>query len=1108
MRHSCLSIGRPLVFALLITVIAAPAAPLVINEFLANNTEGLRDGDGNREDWIEIFNPNTEAVSLAGYGLSDDITDRDKWEFPTGTMIEAGAYLIVFASGDGLPDSGGQLHTNFRLSADGEYLGLVGIDGETVESEFAPAYPRQKQNVSFGQSGQGAGLQFFAESTPGAINGEGFEGVVRDTTFSVDRGFYESEFDVEITSLTEDAEIRYTLNGDWPSATNGIIYTGPITISGTSVLRAIATKEDFLETDVDSHSYIFIDQVVNQPTDPDGWPSDWEFDSQVGGDIASDYEMDPRVRDGAIEGYSVREALLDIPTMSISLKQSDFTGPNGMYTNPRDRGPTFEDDASVELIYPDGREGFQENCELRIHGNSSRRPFRMQKHSMRLTFRSEIGSSKLRFPLFDGEGREEFNKIVLRACFTDSWGLATWSRARYRPNDSQYMRDVWMKESQKAMGHLSGSGNFVHLYVNGLYFGLFNPSERLEEEFYAKHLGGEEENWENHADFLFREPLSAAGPLWRALVAASRAPGGLSIEANYRAVEELVDIDNLIDYMILHFYADSEDWPSHNGYAAANAVDGDGKFRFYVWDQEIALDKFSWNRYNSTGNSDNSPGSLFQRLRSNDEFIRRFGDRVQKHLFADGALSQENSAGRYLAICNQIDKAIVAESARWGDTAAHLIANRDPRSSRNYPERLRQPRPLDNFDDDDYPPILNGTSIRSYYLTRENSWLVERDNVINHYIPVLHDETDSRSIIREMRAANLFPDTDAPVFSQFGGDVPSGFEVTFTSNEPVYFTTDGTDPIGSNEEPSSTATLSSGAPIVITDSITLRARARNATTNEWSAISEGFFNTANLQVSEIYYNPPEGRPAQFVELVNTGGGTVDLTGATFTRGIDFTFEEGGPVTSLAAGERLLIVNDVDVFRANNGTAHDSMIAGSFQNGTTLDRGGETLELSTATGDILFSFRYNDKDPWPESADGSGSSLVYRGFGDPSEPSNWRPSTSFGGNPGTTDSSVFPGGDTAAFLAYAMPGNFSISTSPSGEMLLEVSVNISADEIARVPQSSSDLETWDADNPMASFTYLATGVPDTSGVSTETYRISFAEPRAERLFFRVLVEERE
>jgi hypothetical protein len=477
--------------------------------------------------------------------------------------------------------------------------------------------------------------------------------------------------------------------------------------------------------------------------------------------------MDQRVvnDDLGIAEHTIEEALLDIPTVAISMEIDDFISDSrGIYANPQTRTERF---CAIEYIHPDGTPGFQEDCKIEVHGNASRRPARMQKHSLRLTFSSEIGIPKLRYPLFPQSEVEEFNKLVLRACFTDSWALVSWGGSnRYRPNDSMMTRDVWMKDSMRAMGHASGNGDYVHLYVNGLYFGVHDLTERLEDDWYADHLGGRTEDWEVNADIL------TPGPLWNSMINVLN--GDITSEAGYERAQEVIDIDNYIDYIFLHFYADAEDWPTKNGYAAVNAISGDGRWRFQVWDQEISLDKFTWNRYNSNS------GSMipFQRLRRNEEFRMRFADRVARHIYHDGALTEENSVNRYLALCDELDKAIMAESARWGDVQANTPYGNTAGSSTN---------PFADF----YPPTINNP----IYFTREQHWIVERDHVVNAHIPIILDETDSRSIVRELRQNNLYPDTDPPVFSQHGGIVPVGFDLEATSSEgEIYYTTDGSDP--------------------------------------------------------------------------------------------------------------------------------------------------------------------------------------------------------------------------------------------------------------------------------------------------------------------------
>jgi len=751
--------------------------PIRINEIIVSNETGFENGNGNKDDWIELFNPNSSVVNLDAFYLTDDPALPTKWNFPS-VVIPANGYLVVFASGNDMTDPGGNPHTNFRLANQGEYLAIVYPDGITVSDALAPIYPEQFSDISYGRPIGGGAFAFFATPTPGQANGTGSPGVVKDTNYSLNRGFYDMPISLAITSDTLGATIRYTVDGSLPSLSNGQTYASPIAISTTTNVRAIAylKVQNYIPTNVDTHTYLFVDEVSQQPASPAGWASDWGFDRQVGQIIPSDYAMDPRVVNDTLglrtAGYSMREALLDIPSVSITMKQGDFvksqnekTGGDtqSIYGTPRER---FEKFCSVEYLLPDGTPGFQEDCKIETHGNSSRTPNRMQKHSLRLTFSNEIGIGKLRYNLFPESPVDEFNKLVLRACFTDSWALASWSSARYRPNDSLYMRDVWMKETFGAMGQQSSFGNFVHLYVNGIYFGLHNLTERIEDDFYADHVGGEKEDWEVNSD------LATPGPLWNSMIATLNGP--ITTPAGYEAAKAKIDVANYADWVLLHFFGDAEDWPVKNSYAAANAISGDGRYRFNVWDQEIALDKYSWNRYNENG-----MGLVpFQRLRQNEDFKMLFADRVFKHMFDGGALTVAEANTRLIDITGEIDKAIVAESARWGDVQASTPYGNTAQSS-------------SDIDSDHYPPLINNP----IYFTREQHWVVERDNVIAHYIPTLHDQSDSRSFIRELRGQNLYPDIDPPQFSQLGGVVPENLPLKLTSTEgAVYYTSDGSDP--------------------------------------------------------------------------------------------------------------------------------------------------------------------------------------------------------------------------------------------------------------------------------------------------------------------------
>ncbi|MDD5381422.1 MAG: FN3 associated domain-containing protein [Phycisphaerae bacterium] len=751
--------------------------PLVINEFMASNNSdsGIHDPLGDWDDWFEIYNFGDTPINLAGMYLTDNFGNPTKWQVPYGypsqTTVPADGFVLFWADDE---TSEGPLHTSFKLSADGEEIGLF-LDADTMVDGII--FGEQVPNISYGRYPDASdNLQFFAVPTPLADNNGTYYGFVHEIEVNHERGFYESAFNLLLTCDTNGAAIRYTLDGTEPSETIGTVYTPGvgIPITTTRCLRAIAYKAGDKPSRT-THTYIFIDDVAEQPTNPPGWPSDWGYCSECGDITPSDYEMDPRVVTSTLPGYSIRDALLDIPAFSISMNPDEFISDAiGLWANPQS---TTEYKCSIEYIPLHG-EGFQYDCKIENHGGSSRRPYRMQKHNLRLTFTSQYGPAKLNYPLFPDSPVEVFNQLLLRACFTDSWGLVSWGNTRYRPNDSQYTRDVWMKESLRDMGQPSSYGNYVNLYVNGLYFGVFNLTELVGDDFFAEHLGGEAEDWTVNKDFYTPDAR------WNAIMATD-----VSTLVGYTQALNYIDIENFADYMLLHFYADAEDWPSHNGFAAANAVSGDGKLRFFVWDQEIALDYHG--RAAQRIDDSSGVGALFQKMRTSAEFRLLFADRFQKHCFNGGALNIANSQSRYLEVANMIDKAIVAESARWGDTRMKTPYGSaiDIPSDPNDPNNIFYPAPP-------HGPWPN------YYFTREDSWIKERDCIINYYIPDIHNSNNSYALINLLRSKDLYPALDAPVFyvngsQQHGGNVLTSDTLTITdscSTATIYYTLDGSDP--------------------------------------------------------------------------------------------------------------------------------------------------------------------------------------------------------------------------------------------------------------------------------------------------------------------------
>ena len=146
-----------------------PAWPLVISELMAINETFLPDGDGDYRDWLEIHNPTTDDLDLAGWYLTDSLTNLRKWQFPSKTL-PAGGYTVVFASDKDADAPAGELHTNFKLDGDGEYLALVHPSGSVVVSSYAPEFPSQFADISYGWSSDSSKQGYFLEPTPGGPN--------------------------------------------------------------------------------------------------------------------------------------------------------------------------------------------------------------------------------------------------------------------------------------------------------------------------------------------------------------------------------------------------------------------------------------------------------------------------------------------------------------------------------------------------------------------------------------------------------------------------------------------------------------------------------------------------------------------------------------------------------------------------------------------------------------------------------------------------------------------------------------------------------------------------------------------------------------------------
>ena len=229
-----------------------PPVTLLLTEFLGSNDRGIRDDDGDRSDWIEIHNPSEDAVSLAGWSLTDDASNLAQWRFPAVTLPRRG-YLLVWASGKNRTGIGTPLHTSFRLSDGGEYLALV--DPETnVVSAFAPVYPVQRPDISYGRDAADPSVVgYFPTPSPGAPNVPGGPGFAPEPAFSMPGGVY-TNHTLTVQLSAPSGEIRYTLDGTVPTGSSWL-YTGPLVLTVSGVVQARVFETGLLPGGIGVRSY-------------------------------------------------------------------------------------------------------------------------------------------------------------------------------------------------------------------------------------------------------------------------------------------------------------------------------------------------------------------------------------------------------------------------------------------------------------------------------------------------------------------------------------------------------------------------------------------------------------------------------------------------------------------------------------------------------------------------------------------------------------------------------------------------------------------------------------------------------------------------------------
>lgn len=501
-------------------------------------------------------------------------------------------------------------------------------------------------------------------------------------------GFYDKPFELTITDIdnivSDGSKIRYTLDGSVPTA-ESTVYNGPISINGTTILRTAVVGSDGLLSNVTTATYLFPDDVLHQSDAPEGYPMEWGAYSTIEGIAPADYGMDQEMANDPVIASKIKEGLQSIPVLSIVTDKENFfshendeeKGGIYIFTGPPVGDPTgngWTRPVNAEL-FGCGHD-FSVTCGIRLHGGHGRLAEKNPKHSLRLVFKKEYGEKTLKYPLFGEEEPNKFDQLVLRCHFGNSW--QHWMESNRQK--AQYTRDIWARRIQRKMGWTSVNALYVHVFLNGMYWGLYNIAERVDDQYGKDHLGGKKEDIDvikieeeggNHIE-------ASEGDLeaWENMVeTAANAYDdayyyrlqGKDAEGNPDPSQEaLLDIDNFIDYMLINQYAGNTDWDHHNWYAIRRKGEESQGFRFLCWDSELILDNPQENVL-TKNNGKESPTGIFNHLLENKDFAKRYMARAKELLADDGMLGAKSTEEVWDSLYNNISTALYAEAARWGD---------------------------------------------------------------------------------------------------------------------------------------------------------------------------------------------------------------------------------------------------------------------------------------------------------------------------------------------------------------------------------------------------------------------------------------------------------
>mgnify|MGYP001161477982 CR=1 FL=1 len=619
-------------FSIIIIIVfsfSQTSAQILINEYTGANYDTHTDNYGEYEDWVELYNPTNSDVDINGWYLTDKPNNPTKWMVPSSFIIPSMGTAIIYCSGrDEL--IGGNAHSNFKITQTKGNEVLMLSDPANTFQDSIRILPNQNSHTRGRETDGSLNWSVFTTGTPNNTNSGAMQEYATTPLFSLSGGYYPNAINLSLSSPDTNITIYYTIDGDEPNNTS-TIYTGPINITNTSVVKAIAYSSinNIPASFIDYHTF-FINDTHTIP-------------------ILS------------ISGNNGQSGLVDL--------LDGGWGSSGL-----------EPEGAIEWFDKNGMLIDKGTGEFNKHGNDS---WAYDQRGFDYIMRDQFGYNyALKDQLFDTKNRDKFQRVIVKAAANDNYPFSF-------GGSGAHIRDAYVHHLSQ-IGDLrldERSTSSCIVYLNGDYWGVYEMREKVDDHDFTDYYYDQDKNnlqylktwgntwteygapnaqtdWDNFVDFVDNNPMI--------------------IQANYNQAKSEYNTGSLIDYFLLNAYVVCQDWLNWNT-AWWRGMDPNGdkkKWRYTLWDMDNTFDHGT----NYTGIPSSSPDAepcdpstlgntggqghvpIWNEMLTNQEFHDDYINRWQD--LANGPLSCDFMIHILDSMIAVIDPEMPRQIAKWGGTYA------------------------------------------------------------------------------------------------------------------------------------------------------------------------------------------------------------------------------------------------------------------------------------------------------------------------------------------------------------------------------------------------------------------------------------------------------